>query len=112
MILAALLAAALATSVSAHAILLRSTPKANDVVPSGDVKMELEFNSRIDAARSVLELVLPGGEVQKLKQSARLSPAGLAATAAHLAPGNYTIRWQVLSNDGHITRGEIPFVVK
>jgi methionine-rich copper-binding protein CopC len=30
---------------------------------------------------------------------------------AHLAPGNYTIRWQVLAVDGHITRGDVPFTV-
>lgn len=112
LILAAILLAVLATPVSAHAILVRSTPKAHEVVPSGDLKMELEFNSRIDAARSILELVLPGGEVQKLPLSPQPSAAALAATAAHLGPGKYTVRWQVLSNDGHITRGEIPFEVK
>lgn len=112
LILAAILLAVLATPISAHAILVRSTPKAHEVVPNGDVKMVLEYNSRIDAARSILELVMPNGEVQKLKQSPQPSPAAMAATAAHLAPGKYTIRWQVLSNDGHITRGEIPFEVK
>jgi methionine-rich copper-binding protein CopC len=112
MLLAAILSAFAANPVSAHAILVRSTPKANEVVPSGDLKMKLEFNSRIDAARSILELVLPGGDVQKLQQSPPPSPSALAATAAHLIPGKYTIRWQVLSTDGHITRGEIPFEVK
>jgi copper resistance protein C len=111
-LLAAILLAVVAVNVSAHAILVRSTPKANEVVPSGDLKMELEFNSRIDAARSILALVLPSGDVQKLPLSPQPSPAALAATAPHLAPGKYTIRWQVLSNDGHITRGEIPFEVK
>jgi copper resistance protein C len=104
--------AVVANPVSAHAILVRSTPKANEVVPRGDVKMELEFNARIDAARSILELVLPSGDIQKLQLSPQPSPAALAATAPHLTPGKYTIRWQVLSNDGHITRGEIPFEVK
>lgn len=112
LLLVAILLAVLATPVSAHAILVRSTPKAHEVVPSGDVKMKLEFNSRIDAARSILELALPSGEIQRLQLLPQPSPAALAATAAHLTPGKYTIRWQVLSNDGHITRGEIPFEVK
>jgi copper resistance protein C len=110
--LVAILLAVAANPVSAHAILVRSTPKANEVVPSGDLNMKLEFNSRIDGARSILKLVLPGGEIQKLQLSPQPSPAALAATAAHLTPGKYTILWQVLSNDGHITRGEIPFEVK
>jgi methionine-rich copper-binding protein CopC len=29
-----------------------------------------------------------------------------------LSAGGYTIRWQALASDGHITRGEIPFVVQ
>ena len=28
-----------------------------------------------------------------------------------LSPGAYVLRWQVLAIDGHITRGDIPFVV-
>ena len=34
------------------------------------------------------------------------------ATAKSLKPGAYSIRWQVLAPDGHISRGEIPFTVK
>ena len=32
-------------------------------------------------------------------------------TAAELQPGEYTVRWQVLAVDGHITRGDVPFTV-
>jgi methionine-rich copper-binding protein CopC len=28
-----------------------------------------------------------------------------------LAPGAYTLHWQVLAVDGHITRGNVPFTV-
>jgi len=31
---------------------------------------------------------------------------------ATLKPGSYTLRWQALAPDGHITRGEIPFTVR
>lgn len=102
----------LATRASGHAILVRSTPKANEVVTSGDLKFELEFNARVDAARSSLLLVLPSGETEKLEVLSQPSPAVLAAKAVRLAPGAYSIRWQVLTNDGHITRGEVPFKVK
>jgi methionine-rich copper-binding protein CopC len=33
------------------------------------------------------------------------------STAADLAPGQYTLRWQALALDGHITRGDLPFTV-
>jgi methionine-rich copper-binding protein CopC len=35
----------------------------------------------------------------------------LAAQVLGHAPGKYRIRWQVLALDGHITRGDIPFIV-
>ena len=39
-------------------------------------------------------------------------PAGIVRRLlAGLAPGSYVLRWQVLSVDGHITRGDIPFKV-
>jgi methionine-rich copper-binding protein CopC len=31
---------------------------------------------------------------------------------ADLSPGAYSVRWQVLAVDGHITRGEVPFTVR
>ena len=30
---------------------------------------------------------------------------------ADLKPGAYTLRWQALALDGHITRGDVPFTV-
>jgi methionine-rich copper-binding protein CopC len=36
----------------------------------------------------------------------------MEAKAFHLAAGSYTLRWQVLASDGHISRGEIPFNVR
>jgi methionine-rich copper-binding protein CopC len=39
------------------------------------------------------------------------SPDSLAATISGLHPGNYQLHWQVLASDGHITQGDIPFLV-
>jgi copper resistance protein C len=102
----------LGSGISAHAILVRSTPKAHEVIAIGKLDVTLEFNSRIDAARSSLNLVLPGGKAENLALLPQLSPSTLSATTAPLGAGNHLIRWQVLATDGHITRGEIPFDVK
>ena len=40
------------------------------------------------------------------------SPADVLAAATTRAPGSYVIRWQVLSVDGHITRGDVPLIVQ
>lgn len=102
--------AAVSQQAFAHAHLLSSTPQADATVSGPAVAIDLKFNSRVDSARCHLDLVMPDGKVQSLKISAP-SDAELASQAK-LAPGKYTIRWQALSTDGHITRGEIPFTVR
>jgi methionine-rich copper-binding protein CopC len=97
----------------AHALLVRSTPLPSATVDGKEVTFDLHFNSRIDAPRSLLILVLPDGKTtQSLTVLKTESLETLDAKAPHLADGNYTLRWQVLANDGHISRGEIPFTVK
>jgi methionine-rich copper-binding protein CopC len=101
-----------APAVLAHAILLDATPAAGAVASGPDVDVRLRFNSRIDGARSHLDLVLPDKQVRPLKLGAQDAPDTLTAKAAGLTPGAYRLRWQVLAGDGHITRGEVPFKVK
>jgi copper resistance protein C len=95
----------------AHALLVSSTPAANATVRGPDVAIELKYNSRLDGQRSTLTLVLPDGKTQALTPEAQRTPTTLDAHAT-LQPGHYTLRWQALSTDGHITRGEIPFTVQ
>ena len=93
----------------AHAIIVSSKPAANSEVPQGAVDILLQFNSRIDIDHSRISLVDPAGKVTALKVADESAPGSLAAHGTTDAPGTWTIRWQVLSVDGHITRGEIPF---
>lgn len=106
----ALAAAAAPVPAMAHAILLESRPAANAELPAGPTHLVLRYNSRIDQARSRLELRAPGKPVATLK----LLPSGpdTLESDATLAPGAYTLRWQVLAVDGHITRGDVPVTVK
>lgn len=94
----------------AHAHLLSSTPAANATVPGPDVPIELRFNSRVDGPHSVLAIATSNGSAQIVIDN-QSGPANLNAHA-HLSPGAYTLKWQALSTDGHITRGEIPFTVR
>jgi len=95
----------------AHAHLLSSTPAANATVHGPEVAFELRYNSRVDARHSVLTLVTGDGRTEPLALDRQGNAANLNAHAT-LKPGNYTLRWQALSTDGHITRGEIPFSVR
>jgi copper resistance protein C len=93
----------------AHAHLLSSTPAANAAVHGPSVAIELRFNSRVDGAHSVLSLVTQNGGMALVID--RQSAENNLNAHATLRPGTYTLRWQALSTDGHITRGEIPFTV-
>lgn len=95
----------------AHAIIIKSDPDAGSRVRGPMLDFRLQYNSRIDAARSRLELSLPDGSARPLSIQAGDSLDSLAAHADGLAPGHYRLHWQVLSVDGHITRGDIPFDV-
>jgi hypothetical protein len=96
----------------AHAVLLASTPAAHATVKGPEIAVHLKFNSRIDGEHSRLYLVDPSGKVQTLTLVPQQTPDTLAVEGVKLSAGGYTIRWQALASDGHITRGEIPFVVK
>ena len=94
----------------AHAILEESDPKANGSVPAGSVTLKLRFNSRIDRARSRLTLTGPGNAKTVVPIDSDGPPDRMTATVS-LTQGAYTLRWQVLAIDGHITRGDVPFTV-
>lgn len=96
---------------AAHAILEQSQPPADGSVPAGKVDMVFTYNSRIDRARSRLTLVRPDRS-QTVLQIGPDGASNVINTVADLAtPGAYVVRWQVLSVDGHITRGDVPFTV-
>ncbi len=102
----------LALTVSAHAVLLEATPAAHAFLKGPAVTVHLRFNSRVDAVRSSLSLVLPDQRTRTLSIAQQTSPDTLNAQAGGLPSGQYRLRWQVLAADGHITRGEIPFEVR
>ena len=95
----------------AHAVLVDSTPKVNETVHGSSLHIDLKFNSRVDGARSTVQLASPDGSVRTLELSTQTSPNEIVTHADGLSKGSYTLRWQALASDGHITRGQIPFQV-
>jgi methionine-rich copper-binding protein CopC len=97
-------------SAAAHAILIASQPQEGGHVPAGKVAIHLQYNSRIDRARSRLTLTRPDRSKATLPIASAGGPDEMD-TAATLTPGAYALRWQVLAIDGHITRGDVNFNV-
>jgi methionine-rich copper-binding protein CopC len=111
LLVAALMAASPRTAL-AHAVLLSSTPQKNAAVNGPDITISLKYNSRVDGAHSSLTLLKPDGSVESVGALTQPLPDTLSATGHNLAKGAYVLRWQVLSSDGHITRGAVPFQVE
>lgn len=95
----------------AHAVLVRSTPADGAVLHTGNITFTLDYNSRIDERRSVLQLTGSGSQAIALTTETPTGPAQLKAAARGLKSGVYHLAWQVLAEDGHITRGAITFTV-
>jgi methionine-rich copper-binding protein CopC len=96
----------------AHAIVVAAQPAMNSTVAQGELEIRLDFNSQIDRQRSRLSLQRPDGS-EIVIALAPDSPVGvLAGRAQATQSGRWKLRWQVLSLDGHITRGEVRFSVR
>lgn len=106
------LALAALTPALAHAVLVSSTPAANGAATPGKTEIRLRYNSRIDRGRSSFTLVTPDNQDVRLTAEDGGKPETVVLPAEFAAPGAYTLRWQVLAPDGHITRGALPFTVK
>jgi copper resistance protein C len=101
-----------ADSAVAHDLVRRSEPAADAVVVAGPVSVAVVYSGKIDRARSQLALVAPSGTRRELALDGSAPPNVLQASAPiDLTPGAYVLRWIVLSSDGHLTRGDIPFRV-
>lgn len=109
-ILIATVCAFASMAASAHAILVDSSPKPNGTLRAGHVQMMFKYNSKIDQHRSRLVLIGPN-KSETVLTIATDSKSNELDTSAELTPGAYTLRWQALALDGHITRGDLPFTV-
>jgi methionine-rich copper-binding protein CopC len=76
--------------------------------------VQLWFNERLEAAFSRLTVVDGDGR-QVDAGDIRVSPDDpkrLSVGVAPLAPGTYTVRYRVLSVDGHIVESEFSFTIR
>jgi copper resistance protein C len=96
----------------AHAIVVVAQPAMNSTVARGELEIRLDFNSQVDRKRSRLSLQRPDGSEMVIALAPDVPPGVLAGRAQATISGRWKLRWQVLSLDGHITRGEVRFSVR
>jgi len=111
--LIAALSAVWAPMASAHAVLERSTPAANEQLAQSPAAVELLFNERLDGGSSAKLSVLSGdsktvasGKPERISQG-----KGLRLALPKLGEGHYTVSYSVISADGHPVEGAYVFTV-
>jgi methionine-rich copper-binding protein CopC len=104
-----LLVGALAVGpVDAHAVLVRSTPAHRAVLAQVPERVDLWFNERLEAAYSTVSVWNEAG-------GATVGPADprrLSVSLTTRAAGLYTVKYRVLSVDGHVVDSRFTFTVK
>ena len=112
---AALLASALAASgAHAHAVLVRSSPAHRAVLTQAPERVDLWFNERLEPAYSTVSVWTEAGTQADEKDAAVASDDArrLTVSLSTRAPGLYTVKYRVLSVDGHVVDSRINFTVK
>jgi len=107
-------AALAARRAEAHAVLIKSSPPARAVLRQPPRRVELTFNERLEPAYSSLSVWSAAG-VQVDARDAGVDPADprrLAVGMPDIPPGEYTVRFRVLSVDGHVVDSRFVFTVR
>ena len=97
-----------------HAYLVRSTPAARTAVARAPERVQLWFNERLEPAYSRLSVWnrdgqrVDAGDVQV----APTEPKRMSVGVPPLPTGPYTVKYRVLSVDGHVVEAQFDFTVR
>ena len=97
-----------------HAYLVKSSPARRAVLSNPPTRVVLWFNERLEAQFSQLSLwnaegqQMDGGDVQVGPDDSKRLSVGIPTLPA----GSYTVKYRVLSVDGHIVEAEYPFTIR
>jgi copper transport protein len=110
-LLAALTAFLLPAGASAHAALLRTVPANGAVLARAPAAVRVEFDDTIRVASGNAAVANTGG-ASVLRGKARTAGHVLVLPLrAKLAGGAYSVRWSIVSDDGHREEGVLAFAV-
>lgn len=95
----------------AHATLEASEPAHGAVLRESPRRVAVRFDT--PARVTVLRLLDARGQEAPLRREGGRGPglSAAAAVPAPLAPGAWRLEWRVVSEDGHVMTGVIPFTV-
>ena len=95
----------------AHAYPTVSVPNNGATLKESPREVRIQFTEGIEIAFSAITVTGPNKEVVSQGKLRKLADDTLAIDVKALQPGNYTVEWQVLSVDTHVTDGVLRFNV-
>jgi methionine-rich copper-binding protein CopC len=97
-----------------HLHLVRSQPAANDTLSKAPGAIRLWFSSPPEMAITTVHLTTVAGAAVPVgpatRDKADTAPV-VAPVTGTVAPGAYLVVWRTSAADGHMSSGQIPFVV-
>jgi copper resistance protein C len=103
-----------ATSAFAHSMLVKAEPPRRAVLTKSPVQVRLWFNEKIEGDYASL-VVLDAKKQPITDLKPTLSPddpKSIVLPLPELAPGKYSVKFRVLSVDGHVVESSFDFTVK
>jgi hypothetical protein len=102
------------TAAWSHAALVRSNPARRAVLTQPPERVQLWFNEPVEPRFSTISVSDAAGTRVDLQNAAvgPDDPKRLSVGLGRLGPGRYTVRFRVLSVDGHVVEGELSFQIR
>ena len=98
----------------AHAALVKTEPPRRAILAKAPAQVRLWFNEEIESAYASL-VVLDTGKNPVTEVKPQLAPddqKSIVLPLPELAPGKYSVKFRVLSLDGHVIQSSFDFTVK
>jgi copper resistance protein C len=97
-----------------HSLLVRAQPAQRSTVTRPPERVHMWFSERLEPAYATASVWNEAGTQVDAGDAAvdPSDPVLLSVSTPHLGPGRYTVRFRVLSVDGHIVASTYTFTVK
>jgi methionine-rich copper-binding protein CopC len=96
----------------AHAYPDLVSPADGATLTQAPAEVRIKFTEAVELEFSRIEVKNAAGQRVSKASVRRADSDTLTIELSPLEPGNYTIEWQVLSVDTHITQGALRFTIK
>ena len=95
----------------AHAYPAVSVPNNGATLKEPPSEVRIQFTEAIEMAFSAVTVIGPNKEIVSQGKLRKLADDSVAIGLKPLQAGNYSVEWQVLSVDTHVTEGVLRFTI-